>query len=214
MTPSDVITEVRRIIQDSRTPYRYTDAELLGYVNQTLKRMATLRPDLFADIVDITPEADTAIQKLPDEAIRLMDIFQVKGGTAVTEADREAMSRADPDWMTATSGTPVNFMRHVKNGKRYFLYPPPSSGTVLIGEYAVSPEVLTINDEIEVIPEAYYATLIDGTVFLAESIDDEHVNSNRAKLFLDSFMQQMGTAIQSREVTDTKAAGMQPEQVL
>ncbi len=31
MTPNEVITEVRRLIQDTRTPYRYSDAVLLGF---------------------------------------------------------------------------------------------------------------------------------------------------------------------------------------
>jgi hypothetical protein len=33
------------------------------------------------------------VQALPAEAIRLVDIFQVKGGNAITEVDRETMNR-------------------------------------------------------------------------------------------------------------------------
>ena len=53
MILDDVITEVRRIIQDTNIPYRYSDDVLLGFANQALKRIAVLRPDLFASIEEI-----------------------------------------------------------------------------------------------------------------------------------------------------------------
>jgi hypothetical protein len=55
---------------------------------------------------------------------------------------------------------------------------------------------------------------VDGTVFLAQSIDDEHVDSGRAKLFYDSFTQQLGATLQGRKVTDTKNAGMDKGEVI
>ena len=210
MTPAEVITEVRRLVQDQQVPYRYSDAVLLGYVNQTLKRMAIVRPDLFSDIVDIPTAPDTAVQSLPAGAVRLVDIFQVKGGPAIDEVDRETMNRNYPNWMSEPAGVPVNFMRHVKNPDRFFLYPPPLAGTVLIGEYAMSPPDYALADEIAVVAPAYFPAIVDGTVFMAESIDDEHVASGRAKLFYDSFVSQLSTNLQSRKVTDTKAAGLEP----
>jgi hypothetical protein len=214
MTPAEVITEVRRLVQDQLVPYRYSDTVLLGYVNQTLQRMAILRPDLFTDIVDITTTADAAVQSLPAEAIRLVDIFQVKNGNAITEVDRETMNRNYPGWMNEAAGTPVNFMRHVKNPDRYFLYPRPAAGIVLVGEYAKSPIDYTLDASIDVIADVYFPTLVDGTVYLAESIDDEHVQSGRAKLFYDSFVEQLGAGLQSRKLTDTKSAGMESGEVI
>ena len=214
MTPAEVITEVRRLVQDQLVPYRYSDAVLLGYVNQSLQRMAILRPDLFTDIVDITTTADAAVQSLPAEAIRLVDIFQVKNGNAITEVDRETMNRNYPGWMNEASGTPVNFMRHVKNPDRYFLYPRPAAGVVLVGECAKSPIDYTLNASIDVISDTYFPIFVDGTVYLAESIDDEHVQSGRAKLFYDSFVEQLGAGLQSRKLTDTKLAGMESGEVI
>lgn len=214
MTPADVITEVRRLVQDQSTPYRYSDAVLLSYVNQTLKRMAVLRPDLFSDIEDIATTAGSAAQVLPADAIRLVDIFQVKNGNAITEVDRETMNRNYPGWMQEAAGQPVNFMRHVKNPDRYFLYPRPAAGVVLVGEYAKTPIDYTANAEIDVLTEVYFPVLVDGVVYLAESIDDEHVDSGRAKLFYDSFTQQLGAGLQSRKITDTKQAGMDKGEVI
>lgn len=214
MTPATVIAEVRRLVQDERVPYRYSDAVLLGYVNQTLKRISTIRPDLFSVIGNIPTTEGSVVQTLPDSAVRLVDVFSVVGGGAIMEVNREDMSRAHPDWVNAAAGTPVNYMRHVKNPRQFFLYPPPAAGVELFGEYAYAPADYTLSQEIDVLPDAYMPVLVDGTVFLAESIDDEHVQSGRAKLFYDSFVQQLSVNLQSRKVSDTHRAGMDKGEVI
>ena len=213
MTPADVIAEVRRLAQDQRAPYRYGDEDLLGYVNQTLKRMANMRPDLFSVIGDLPTVADSAVQTLPADAIRLVDIFQIKNGNTVTEVDRETMDRNYPGWAAEASGVPVNFMRHVKNPDRFFLYPRPAAGTVLVGEYAQVPPTYTINQTITAPMDSFLPAIVNGTMFLAQSIDDEHVSSGRAKLFLDAFTQDLAASLSSRAITDTKAAGFKPSRM-
>lgn len=214
MTPTEVITEVRRLVQDQSSPYRYSDAVLLGYVNQTIKRMAILRPDLFTTVGSIPTVADTVIQNLPTGAVRLMDIFSIDGGNAVSEVSREDMNRSYPGWLQEAAGQPVNYMRHTKNPAQFFLYPRPTAGVVLFGEYAYAPPNYAASDTIEPLIDVYFPALVDGTVFLAESIDDEHVQSGRAKLFYDSFVQQLGASLKARTVTDTKDAGMAKGEVI
>jgi hypothetical protein len=208
MTPGDVIADVRVLINDTRSPYRNSDNTLLGFVNQTIRRMAMLRPDLFTSIVDITTTPNVNVQTLPSNAVRLVEIFQVKGGTAIEEVDRDTFNRAYPQWTTDPAGVPTKYMRHPRNPRAYFLYPRPSTGTVVIGEYVITPNLYTINDVIQVLPDAYFSTLVDGVMFLTESIDDEHVLSGRAKMFMDSFTQGLGVGLQSRVVTDTEDGGI------
>ena len=93
MILNDVITEVRRILQDINAPQRYSDAVLLGFANQALKRIAVLRPDLFAYIGEIPTTAGQVLQSAPSDSIRIMEIFQVKDGSGVTETNREALDQ-------------------------------------------------------------------------------------------------------------------------
>lgn len=210
MTPAGIIAECRRLLNDTVTPYRYSDTMLLGYVNQTIKRMSVLRPDLFGTVGDIPVVANSAVQELPAGAHRLIDIFQVKDGNALTETDRETMSRYSPSWMADPAGTPVNFMRHVRNPTKFFLYPRPDADVVLVGEYAAVPDDYTLNAEITQPSGAFFGIIIDGVMFLASSVDDEHVNSGRSKVFLDSFTSQLGVSMSNRPVTDTKMGGLKP----
>ena len=214
MTPNEVITEVRRLIQDTKVTFRYSDAVLLGFVNQTLKKMAVLRPDLFAVIADFTTVPNTVLQSCPTDSVRLMQIFQIKSGDAVTEVSKETLDQMYPNWVNETAGIPVNFMRHVRNPNKFFVYPRPSAGVILVGEYAQSPATYAINDTVALLPDAYLTSVVEGAVYLAESVDNEHVNSGRAKLFQDAFVQGLGVGLQSRVITDTEAGGLDPKQVI
>jgi hypothetical protein len=214
VTPNEVITEVRRLIQDTKTPYRYSDVVLQGFVNQTLKRMVVLRPDLFSVIGDIATTANTVLQSTPADSVRLVEIFQVKNGDAITEVSRDMFDQTYPNWVNETAGTPVNFMRHVRNPNKFFVYPRPTSSIILVGEYAQTPANYGLNDTILLLPDAYFPTVVDGTVFVAESIDNEHVNSGRAKLFQDTFVQSLSVGLTTRIVTDTEAGGLDPKQVI
>ena len=153
------------------------------------------------------------MQDCPAGAVRLVEIFQVKNGDVITEVSREVLDQTYPEWRTETPGTPVNYMRHVRNPTQFFLVPRPVSSVVLIGEYVASPVTYTINQTID-LPNAYFPVLVDGTVFMAESVDNEHVNSGRAKLFQDSFTQLLGVGLQSRSITDTEEGGLDPQQVI
>jgi len=213
MILNDVVTEVRRIVQDTNTPQRYTDTVLIGFANQALKRIAVLRPDLFAFIGDITTTADTVVQSMPSDSIRLIDIYNVKGGSGITETNRESLNQAYPSWMNDTAGPAVNFMRHVRNANKFFIYPKAPSNQVLIGEYAQTPPTYNGTTTVALLPDAYFPVVVDATVFITESVDNEHVNSKRAQIFQQSFTQSLGVAAQSREVTDTERGGLDEEDV-
>lgn len=213
MTPNEVITEVRQVVQDTRVTFRYSDTTLLGFVNTTIKRMAILRPDLFTVIGDISVTANSVVQSCPAGAVRLVEIFQIKNGDALTEVSREMLDQTYPEWRTESPGVPVNYMRHVRNPTQFFLVPRPVASVILVGEYVASPITYALNDTIS-LPNAYFPILVDGVVFMAESVDNEHVNSGRAKLYQDSFTQLLGVSLQSRSMTDTEAGGLDPNQVI
>ena len=214
MKLSAVITEVRRILQDNNTPYRYSDAYLLGFANQALKRMAVLRPDLFAYIGTVTCTANAVIQSAPTDSIRIMEVFQVDGGSGVTEVSRDSLDETYPGWMNDAAGTCVNWMRHVRNPNRFFIYPKAPVGQVLVVEYAQTPPDYAADADVALLPDAYFPVVVDGAIFLAESVDNEHVNSNRAQLFQQTFTQALGVSAQSRTLTDTEEAGLDPKQVI
>jgi hypothetical protein len=116
--------------------------------------------------------------------------------------------------MNDTAGATVNWMRHVRNPNKFFIYPKAPAGLILIGEYAQTPPNYLGADVVALLPDAFFPVVVDGTVFLAESVDNEHVNSNRAQLFQQAFTQALGVSAQARSLTDTEEAGLAKEQVI
>lgn len=204
MTPADVIVEARKLLQDTLAPYRYSDTDLLGYVNQTLKRMAVFRPTLFTNITSVPLTANTVIQDLPIDAHRLVQVFFIDNYNSVNEVDRTVLERAYPQWVSDPAGIPFNFIRHPRNATKFFLYPRPIANLTATVEYVVEPATYTLNETILYLKDTYLGVVIDGVVFLASSIDDEHVNSNRAKLFMESFTQALGVDLQQQAVLDNE----------
>ena len=138
----------------------------------------------------------------------MVEIFGVSGGNAIEEVNRDEFDRAYPAWQSDAAGVPTKYMRHTRNPKGFFLYPRPQAGVQLLAEYVVSPPDYTLLQAIITPADEYFSTIVDGTVFLAESVDNEHVSSGRAKLFYDSFVQSLGVSGQAREITDTERGGI------
>jgi len=209
VTPAGVIAEVRNLISDTRVPYRYSDTTLLGFVNQTIKRIVAYRPDVFSYIGNFTTTADSIIQTLPGDAVRLVEVFQVINGNAVTEVNRETLDQMYPAWVAETAAAPVNFMRHQRSPTRFFLYPKPAAGTQLLVEYIQAPPDYLLSQTISLLPTSFFPILVDGTVFLAESIDNEHVVAERAKLFYETFIAGINASLATRVIPDVESAAVQ-----
>ena len=217
MTPNDIIVEAKRLAQDNelfRNSDTYSAATMLGFVNQILRQTSVLRPDLFTRIADITTTPNVVEQSMPTDSIRLVNILAVKNGGAITEVSREMLDRSYPQWRTDPAGPPINYMRHVVNPNRYFLYPRPSSGTVLTGEYAQSPPVYTLNQTIALLPDAFQAAMVAGVVMLIAGIENKSQVNTRFTQFQEVYSQTLGVNLQSRTITDTQAAGIEPNQVI
>lgn len=211
MILSDVLVEARKLLQDTNndpTLQRYSDATLLGFANQTLKRIALVRPDLFSYVGTITCVAGEVLQSAPSDSIRLMEIFRVQGGSAIRETNRATIDQTYPGWVDATAGACVNWMRHPRNPNKFFIYPKAPASQVLVCEYAKAPSDYAAGATVELLPDAYFTTVVDGTVFLAESIDNEHVTSGRAKMFYDSFASSLDTSYKTRLFTDLESGGL------
>lgn len=213
MTPQDVITQVRRLIQDDTVAtQRYSDAVLLGFVNQVLTRMVHMRPDLFIYHGVVPLVQDTVSQNMPSGSVRLLEVFQVEDGDAVTEVNRETLDQMYPAWRNDTAGTPCNWIRHPRNPNGYMVWPRPSVPMNLLVEYVKSPATYLIGDTITELASAYLSVLIDGTCWLAESVDAEHVEDGRAKMHYEAFVEALAADFSQRAAIDSEGGAVGAQQ--
>jgi hypothetical protein len=211
MTPAAVIDSVRRILNDGaflRAPDTYTAATLLVFVNNTIKRMVMLRPDLFTVTATVSTTQNIVLQTMPSDSFRLVDIFQVTNANTLEEVDRLQFNRTDVNWAAEAAGTPVKFMRHPRNPNKYFLYPRPTSGITLLAEYVKIQPTYNLNDTITGLPDDYLPAVVDGVIYSVLSFENEMNQTQggllRAKAYWESFTQTLGVSLQMRALTDNE----------
>lgn len=211
MTPRNVIDEVRVLLNDTRSPYRYSMEDLLRFYNDVARRMLVLRPDIFAVGLSFGVNVNNYVQgdaPLSNNYYAILDFdssrnFITGERAAMEEVPYEEFTRAKRLWINDDLGLPTKFARDPNLRTRVYVNPPPSSGVFLDGVFAYFPKLLTESmldetmnaEDRHVIPQ-YAPALVDGIVFLAQSIDDEHISSGRAQLFYQSFINALGTAEQ------------------
>lgn len=202
-TVSDVLVEVRELIQDSTIPLRYPDEFVVRKINQIVRRMVVLRPDLFTEIVPIACVPGN-LQSAPADAVRLMDVLTNNANTAVKEVSHDTLDMMVPDWRAVT-GPVVNWMRFPRDQRRFYIYPAAIGGETLTLVYARCPPTLGLPSVIPLNP-AYMPAVVDGTTWLMESIDAEHVESARAAMFQRGFTEMIAGGLAARRITDTDDA--------
>ena len=62
------------------------------------------------------------------------------------------------------------------------------------------PNTGTIDD----LQDAYLPIVIEGVIYLAESIDNEHVSSGRAQMAQTTFFESLNAGLESREISDAE----------
>lgn len=181
LTVNTVLSKVRRLIQDETTPYRYTDAELLGWLNDAITTMVSLKPGLFTTIATHTCSDGYRQTVVNTNAHMLVDVI------GVVSADLASLTRFVPGWQTATPGAIVNWMRDPQEQLSFFCYPPAVEGQSLSVEIVEKPAELTATTDRVPVPESYEPALVDYCVGMAQSKDDEAIDMNRMQQFMTNF---------------------------
>jgi hypothetical protein len=211
-TVADIVADTREAIQDTLVPYRYSDEFIVRKVNQVLRRAAILRPDLFVVVQTITCAAGS-MQAAPTDSIRFMDVLSNTTGGALKEVSQDVLDMMVPTWEGLTPGPSINWMRYPRDPNRFYVYPAATAVDTLTITYARCPSTLVLTDPV-VMQDVYMPVILDGTVWLMESTDAEHVESGSAKMYQDSFVSGLTGGLSSRRITDTGTAGLPPEEVI
>jgi hypothetical protein len=162
MKVSDVISRARILLNDTDAAgFRWSNAELIDYINDAQLMIAVLRPDSSVGSAVATLVAGTK-QALPAEGFRLMDVIRnVKAdnapGRAVRITDRDTLDMFEPSWHTRT---PVAEVKHYiydeANPLEYYVYPPVAAGTKIDIRYTKRPAVVTQTTDELSLTDAYF----------------------------------------------------------
>lgn len=203
LTWANVIDAARVPLNDTAKS-RYTDAQLLSYGNDGVLSMVGLKPDMFYVIADIPCVAGTVDQEIPADGVSIVEIFGIKDGVGITRVDFDTLRSFRDTWRTDAADEAQNWGLYPQDprrssGRNFFVYPRAPSNQILTGQYVSRPVTGAIGDQIPV-DDIYSPALQAYIIFRAESVDDEHVNSGRAALFLQAWSAQVGAVDATEKV--------------
>lgn len=194
MTPADIINAARGILNDrDAVNYRYSDADLLEYVNDAVRATATLRPDLYLTVGDYTCVGGQCEQSLNfEDALALKEVLCIHGGNALLPFNIAEMDAFNPGWRDDPAGPAVQWAKLADDPLRFYVYPKAPASQVIDVRYIRAPVKYAVHDMMVDIPVAFMPAFVDYVVGMAETRDDDHVVSQRSAQFLKQFAARLG----------------------
>jgi len=179
-TGQDLITEVRRIIHDESATFRWSDAELIDYINAGQRAIVVLVPEanLVETVVDLTTSR-IARQSLPSGGIKFIKATQNyadDGTTAqgtIRYSEKDALDTYEPSWeYVSTKADAANYFEHYCHDKRepkvFYLYPAPAADDKRVGIlYSANPAEITAVGNTVSLSDEYLESLVSYMTFRA-----------------------------------------------
>lgn len=201
MKINDIIPYVRILINDKDVVadnLRYSDDDLRLFANDAMRRMGKIRPDIFTTYIELETEPGTVLQKLPSTVDKLVEVHYEIGGKNIKESKKETMDQATPSWANNPDGPAQFWIRDDRSTRFYYIYPKSPQNQRLVAAVVQVPQPTTVDEEFE-FNSIYTSILIDGIVYLTQSIDDEHISTGRASSFYNSFVNGLQQDWQSKQ---------------
>jgi hypothetical protein len=200
MNVSDLIKRARILLSDEDvSQYRWLDSELIDWINDAQRAVATVRPDASPDPKVVTLVAGSK-QSIPADNFRLLDVVRnmaadgVSPGRSVRIIERETLDQFNPYWHQSTKKAEVrHFTYDERTPTSYFVYPPVTAGTKIEAIFSKYPtKVSAIGDALS-LSEAYFEATLNYLMFRAYSKDTEFTASPQvAASYLAAFNGAMG----------------------
>jgi len=188
-TVQNVIDEVRYTIHDEVATYRWSDAELIDYVNAASRQIVSIVPEanLVTTIISITN--NLAKQALPAGGIKFVKVLNnvspADGTTiegAVRQVEKDALDSYDPNWEYDTTiktvAGAVDFFDHYchdpRDKKAFYVYPPGSTTVYANTQYSAIPTAMTVVGDTIPLDDEYleaYYTYVTYRALTKESRD-------------------------------------------
>lgn len=167
-----VIDRVRYLLMDEAQT-RWSDFELLAYLNDGQREICNYKPDAATQNTTINLIAGTR-QATPTDSIRLLTVIRNNSSahkSAVRVISRETLDRFQPDWHSATEAAKVQHFVVDENDMNFFYVYPPNDGNGQIEVlYTKLPSTVGLADDID-IADAYSNVLADYVAYRALSKD-------------------------------------------
>ena len=199
-TTAQVIIDDAEVLLSDTTNERWSETELLAWVNAGMKEISMIKSDAYTVHQALILVAGT-VQSLPSTGFQLIDITHNMGtggatpGNAIKLTDRRILDVENIDWHAESAAATVKYyMYDERIPTKFLVYPPqPSSsfGYVYI-HYCAVPTAIIISATI-LVSDIYRNVLLDYVLYRAYLKDADYAeNAQRAIAHYTAFNQAMG----------------------
>lgn len=179
---SAIITKAKTILQDT-TSVRWTDAELLGWLNDGQREVCMRRPDVSTKLISHPLVAGTR-QSIPADGTAALKVVRNMGsggatpGRAVRHVAMDILDSNVPNWHAETaSGTILHAVTDMRIPRTFYVYPPAISGTQVELLYAAPPAELASTASVLTVDDFYAGPLVDWVCSRAYEKDQDTTGS-------------------------------------
>jgi len=193
-TGANILSRVEGTLQDTSN-VRWTEAELLNYINDAQREITNVQPGATALHANVQLVTGTK-QAIPSDGLKLISVIRnmsdasggATGGRAIRLVSWDILDTQDPDWHDptvtgdATHGTtPKHFLVDENDPLNYYIYPGIAGNAYVEIVYSQRPTDLANTSATIAVPDNYSNAIIDYTLFRAFSKDAEFAgNAQRA----------------------------------
>ena len=224
ITGANLLLRIEDTLQDT-TKVRWSEAELLRYINDAQREIVNLRPDASADHgnVQLATGTEQAIRDVGLRLIKVVRNMSAAGGSATGKrviriVDREILDSQEPDWHDPTvtgDAAHTTVVKHYvfdeDDPRKYYVYPGVSGNAFVEIVFSRSPTDLANTSATLYVDDIYANAIIDFVLYRAYMKDAEFAgNQQRAsshyQLFVGSVTQ--GAQVQTIVSPNNDGIGM------
>lgn len=205
-TPVASILAKARYLTLDNSGVRWSDAELLAWLNDGQLEIATHKPTASMTNGAI-PLVAGVRQSLPAGGIALLDItHNSASGEACTLVKRADLERALPTWASASATVDAeHYMTDEDDPATFLCYPPNTGAGSLEGRYSVVPAQIPDAGSNITVGDEYGVILLDYLEYRQYSKHSNHPgNTDKADIAYKRFLRALGVKIQSEIVYSPK----------
>lgn len=199
---SEIIGKARILLNDL-VKVRWSDDNLLMWLNEGQRQIVAVRPDAHSKRFDLQM-IEGIEQTIPVDGLRLLSVLHNVGGRAITLVSRDALNAIDLSWMTVTPRTPTrHYVFDDDSPKVFEVWPPAVAGEKVRINYTTLPQdCVTPADSIDM-DGIYEGPLTDWVCYRAYLEETDSETSARSSAgYLNTFMQAIGAKTQADTAND------------
>lgn len=209
-TAATILTTVRDLLVDTEpTGYRWSNAELLRYLNAAQRQIVFFRPD--ANAVEVVHSvADTnPLRSIPTDGFKFIKVvcnISQNGdrGGRVQLVQVDVLDSLEPEWRRNVSTTASidnfysNYVFDPRQRKNFWLYPRPVAGRNVYILYAATPTDVAATTSNMTLSAAFDSAMVEYVLFRALSKEGRYAHpSDHAMKHWNNFLQMLGVNAQA-----------------